>query len=139
MVSWVEVSAQISQNTAPYGQAVIFFRARQQPRQRPDIRLQPAPVGFFRRQRQVLASANIRETGEDFGFFHGKTAPAIPPTMRQKELFFPLTKISPLKPRLLYDNSIATDEPFPAHFQKPPQPSTHPAMRLRMFVESGNN
>ena len=59
--------------------------------------------------------------------------------MRQKELFFPLTKISPLKPRLLYDNSIATDDSYPAHFQKPPQTSTLPAMRLRMFFQSYNN
>ena len=58
---------------------------------------------------------------------------------RQKILFIPQRKISPPKPRLLYDISIATDDSFPAHFQKPPQLSTIPAMRLRMFFQSCNN
>ena len=42
-------------------------------------------------------------------------------------------------PRLLYDNFIEPDDSYPAHFQKPPQTSIHPAMRLRIFSQSYNN
>ena len=42
-------------------------------------------------------------------------------------------------PRLLYDNFIEPDDSYPAHFQKPPQTSIHPAIRLRIFSQSYNN
>ena len=66
-------------------------------------------------------------------------AHARPPRYTTEKTFLFARIISPLKPRPLYDNSIEIDDSYPANFQKPPQPSTHPAMRLRIFFQSYNN